>query len=73
MTFKGTAGIALAGAYASLRITGQKLTQQRFLFLGAGSAGTGIAELLTQGMVLEGMSETEAGQRIGYLTSTACW
>jgi malate dehydrogenase (oxaloacetate-decarboxylating)(NADP+) len=62
---QGTAGIALAGAYASLRITGQKLTQQRFLFLGAGSAGTGIARLLTQGMVLEGMSEAEARQRIG--------
>ena len=62
---QGTAGIALAGAYASLRITGQKLTQQRFLFLGAGSAGTGIAQLLTQGMVLEGMSEPEARQRIG--------
>src|SRR6202011_1295702 len=62
---QGTAGIALAGVYASLRITGQKLTQQRFLFLGAGSAGTGIAQLLSQAMVLEGMPEPEARRRIG--------
>ena len=39
--------IALAGIYAALRITRQKLTDQRFLFLGGGSAGTGIAELIS--------------------------
>ena len=32
---QGTAGIALAGIFAALRITGQKLAEQRFLFLGA--------------------------------------
>src|SRR6266516_7939030 len=42
---QGTAGIALAGIFAALRITGQKITDQRLLFLGGGSAGTGIAEL----------------------------
>src|SRR5580693_8592007 len=38
---QGTAGVALAGMYAASRITGKKLTEQRFLFLGGGSAGTG--------------------------------
>ena len=52
---QGTAGVALAGIFAALRITRQKLTDQRFLFLGGGSAATGIAELISQAMALEGM------------------
>jgi malate dehydrogenase (oxaloacetate-decarboxylating)(NADP+) len=60
---QGTAGTALAGMYAASRITGKKLTEQRFLFLGGGSAGTGIAELISQAMVLEGMDLAEARGR----------
>jgi malate dehydrogenase (oxaloacetate-decarboxylating)(NADP+) len=60
---QGTAAVALAGIFAALRITGQKITDQRFLFLGGGSAGTGIAELISQAMVLEGMNIAEARAR----------
>jgi malate dehydrogenase (oxaloacetate-decarboxylating)(NADP+) len=60
---QGTAGIALAGIFAGLRITGQKITEQRLLFLGAGSAATGIAELISQAMALEGMNVAEARSR----------
>src|SRR5215467_13243567 len=60
---QGTAGIALAGIFAALRITGQKITDQRFLFLGGGSAGTGIAELISQAMALEGVDIVEARKR----------
>jgi len=60
---QGTAGIALAGIFAGLRITGQKITEQRLLFLGAGSAATGIAELISQAMALEGMNIAEARSR----------
>jgi malate dehydrogenase (oxaloacetate-decarboxylating)(NADP+) len=59
---QGTAGIALAGIFAALRITKQKITDQRFLFLGGGSAGTGIAELISQAMAREGMNIGEARQ-----------
>jgi malate dehydrogenase (oxaloacetate-decarboxylating)(NADP+) len=60
---QGTAAIALAGIFAALRITGQKIIDQRFLFLGGGSAGTGIAELISQAMALEGMDIRQARGR----------
>lgn len=60
---QGTAAVALAGIYAGLRITGGKLIDQRFLFLGAGSAATGISELIAQAMVLEGLDIDAARAR----------
>jgi malate dehydrogenase (oxaloacetate-decarboxylating)(NADP+) len=60
---QGTAAVALAGIYAALRITGHELTDQRFLFLGAGSAAVGIASLVSQAMVLSGLDLTEARRR----------
>src|SRR6201993_3832701 len=57
---QGTAGIALAGIFAALRLTGKKLAEQRFLFLGAGSAATGIAELISLAMAREGVDLTAA-------------
>jgi len=55
--------VALAGIFGALRISGQKLTEQRFLFLGGGSAATGIAELISRAMVMEGMEIDEARDR----------
>jgi malate dehydrogenase (oxaloacetate-decarboxylating)(NADP+) len=60
---QGTAGVALAGIFAALRLTGQKLAEQRFLFLGAGSAATGIAELISLSMAREGMDLAAARGR----------
>ena len=60
---QGTAAVALAGIYGALRISGEKLTDQRFLFLGAGSAATGIAELISRAMALEGMDLSAARSR----------
>jgi len=53
---QGTAAVALAGIFGALHISGQKLTEQRFLFLGGGSAATGIAELISEAMVMEGLT-----------------
>jgi len=60
---QGTAAVALAGIYGALRISKQKLTDQRFLFLGGGSAATGIAELISEAMVLEGLDLDSARRR----------
>jgi malate dehydrogenase (oxaloacetate-decarboxylating)(NADP+) len=60
---QGTAGVALAGIFAALRITKQQMAEQRFLFLGGGSAGTGIAELISQTMAMEGIDIAAARKR----------
>jgi malate dehydrogenase (oxaloacetate-decarboxylating)(NADP+) len=60
---QGTAGVALAGIFGALRITGQRLAEQRLLYLGGGSAATGIAELISRAMVLEGMDIAQARSR----------
>jgi malate dehydrogenase (oxaloacetate-decarboxylating)(NADP+) len=55
-----TAAVALAGLLGALRITGGKLSEQTFLFLGAGSAGIGIADFLTESIALEGIPRDRA-------------
>jgi malate dehydrogenase (oxaloacetate-decarboxylating)(NADP+) len=60
---QGTAAVALAGFYAATRITRTKISDMKFLFAGAGSAATGIADLLSKAMVLEGLSEKDARAR----------
>ena len=61
---QGTACVALTGFYSAMRVTGGKLADQRVLFLGAGEAATGIANLIAEAIAdEEGMTIEEARKR----------
>ncbi len=66
---QGTAGVALAGVYAALRIRGGEMKDCKFLFLGAGEAGVGIGHLIVRALLDEGLSEEEARKQCWFVDS----
>lgn len=62
---QGTGSVTLAGFYSYERITGTKISEHKVLFVGAGSAAHGIADLLCLAMEKEGLSKEKAIER--------CW
>ncbi len=73
---QGTAGITLAGMINAVKLKGTQLKDEKYLFLGAGSAGIGLANLLCTALVAQGMTLKDAQARVhmfdvnGLLVST---
>lgn len=61
---QGTAGIVLAGMINAAKIRGTKLSDEKYLFLGAGSAGIGLANLICSAMVQEGLTLKQAQSKV---------
>ena len=61
---QGTAGITLAGMINAAKVKGTKLKDEKYLFLGAGSAGIGLADLLCSALVAQGMTLKDAQSRV---------
>ena len=60
---QGTGIITLAGILGALKISGEKLIDQKYMCFGAGTAGAGIADRIYQEMLQQGLSEDEARSR----------
>lgn len=61
---QGTAGITLAGMINATKLKGTQLKDEKYLFLGAGSAGIGLANLLCSALVAQGMTLKDAQARV---------
>ncbi|WP_315905436.1 NAD-dependent malic enzyme [Vibrio fluvialis] len=61
---QGTAAVTVGSLLAACKAAGSKLSEQRITFLGAGSAGCGIAEAIIAQMVSEGISDEQARSQV---------
>jgi len=60
---QGTAAVVLAAAFAGVRAAGTRMRDQRVVIHGAGTAGLGIADMMRDVMIREGLSPDEATRR----------
>ncbi len=61
---QGTAAVTLGTLLAACRKKGEQLRDQRIVFVGAGSAGCGIAELIISAMIAQGLDDKSARSQI---------
>jgi malate dehydrogenase (oxaloacetate-decarboxylating) len=66
---QGTAAVVLAAAFAGVKATGTQMRDQRVVIHGAGTAGIGIADMMRDVMIREGLSEQEAIRRFWAIDS----
>ncbi|QEM80614.1 NAD-dependent malic enzyme [Halomonas binhaiensis] len=76
---QGTASVCVGTLMAACQARGEGMADQRVVFVGAGSAGCGIAEMVVQSMMAEGLSESQARERVfmvdreGLVTDDQSW
>jgi malate dehydrogenase (oxaloacetate-decarboxylating) len=61
---QGTAAVALGALHGAAKVAGRPLSQQQVVMLGAGSAGIGVLDMIRQQMMTEGLSQSQALERI---------
>jgi malate dehydrogenase (oxaloacetate-decarboxylating) len=66
---QGTAAVVLAAAFAGVKAAGTQMGDQRVVIHGAGTAGIGIADMMRDVMIREGLSEQEATRRFWAIDS----
>jgi malate dehydrogenase (oxaloacetate-decarboxylating)(NADP+) len=66
---QGTGAVAVAGLMAAMRITGGRLPEQKLLFLGAGEAGIGIADVFVAALVAAGLQPEQARKQCWFMDS----
>jgi malate dehydrogenase (oxaloacetate-decarboxylating) len=66
---QGTGAVTVAGLLAATRLARTKLSEQRIVILGAGSAAMGICDQIVAAMVVEGTTELEARRRVWLVDS----
>jgi malate dehydrogenase (oxaloacetate-decarboxylating)(NADP+) len=67
---QGTGAVTVAGIISAMRLTGGDLTKQKLLFLGAGEAGVGTADIFCEALIQAGVSPDEARRRSWLFDST---
>ena len=70
--FIGTAACAVSGLIATQRVTGKRIADQKFLFLGAGEAGLGVANLLVLLLRDMGVNPADAYKKIWLYDGKIC-
>jgi malate dehydrogenase (oxaloacetate-decarboxylating) len=66
---QGTGAVTLAALRSAVSATGSRLRDQRLVLLGAGSAGTGISDLVRAALVRDGLADEEARSRLWLVSS----
>tara|TARA_B100000945_G_C20409296_1_gene611756 strand:+ start:177 stop:1832 length:1656 start_codon:yes stop_codon:yes gene_type:complete len=66
---QGTAAVTLSGLISSMKLTSQKLEDQKLLFYGSGTAGIGIGNLFSQALVDIGIPESDARKKCWFVDS----